>query len=36
MSKQNVDLVRRVLGEAQHNPAALWDLLDDEVLSDAT
>jgi ketosteroid isomerase-like protein len=32
MSQQNLELVRRVLGEAQHNPPALWDLLDDEVL----
>ena len=32
MSQQNLELVRRVLGEAQHNPAALWDVLDDEVL----
>jgi SnoaL-like domain len=32
MSQQNMELVRRVLGEAQHHPPALWDLLDDEVL----
>jgi ketosteroid isomerase-like protein len=32
MSKQNVQLVERVLGEAQHNPAALWAVLDDDVL----
>jgi ketosteroid isomerase-like protein len=32
MSRQNVEMVERVLAEAQHNPAALWDVLDDEVL----
>jgi ketosteroid isomerase-like protein len=32
MSQQNLELVTRVLGEAQHNPPALWDLLDDDVL----
>jgi ketosteroid isomerase-like protein len=32
MSRQNVELVRRVLREAQHNPPALWDVLDDEVV----
>jgi ketosteroid isomerase-like protein len=35
VSQENVDLVRRVLREAQHNPPALWDILDDEVLWDA-
>jgi ketosteroid isomerase-like protein len=32
MSQQNVELVERVLGEAQHNPDALWEVLDDQVL----
>jgi ketosteroid isomerase-like protein len=32
MSQQNVELIKRVLGEAQHNPDALWEVLDDEVL----
>jgi ketosteroid isomerase-like protein len=32
MSQQNLELVRRVLGQAQHDPAALWDVLDDEVV----
>ena len=29
MSRENVDLIQRVLGEAQHNPAALYDIVDD-------
>jgi len=32
MSQQNVELVLRVLDEAQHDPSALWEVLDDEVL----
>ncbi len=32
MSQRNLELVRRVLGEAQHNPAAMWEVLDDEVI----
>jgi ketosteroid isomerase-like protein len=32
MSQKTLELVRRVLRETQHNPAALWDVLDDEVL----
>jgi ketosteroid isomerase-like protein len=32
MSQANVEMVERVLGEAQHHPAALWEVLDDEVL----
>ena len=32
MSQDDVRLVERVLAEAQHNPSALWDVLDDEVI----
>lgn len=32
MSQQNVELVERVLGEAQRNPDALWEVLDEDVL----
>jgi hypothetical protein len=32
MSQQNVELVERVLHEAQHRPAALWEVLDDGVV----
>jgi ketosteroid isomerase-like protein len=32
MSQQNVELVERVLAEAQHNPDSLWEALDDDVL----
>jgi ketosteroid isomerase-like protein len=32
MSQENVELVERVLGAAQHNPAALWDALDEDVV----
>jgi SnoaL-like domain len=32
MSQENVQLVERVLEEAKHNPAALWEVLDDEVI----
>ncbi len=31
MSQENVDLVERVLGEAQHDPSALWGILADDV-----
>jgi ketosteroid isomerase-like protein len=31
MSRQNVELIERMHGEARHNPAALYELLDDEV-----
>ena len=30
MSQENVDLVERVLEQARHNPAALWEIVDDE------
>jgi hypothetical protein len=32
MSHENVELVERVLGEAQDRPSALWEVLDDEVV----
>jgi ketosteroid isomerase-like protein len=32
MSQQNVELVDRVLREAQHRPSALWEVLDDDVV----
>jgi hypothetical protein len=31
MSRENVEMIARVLDQAQHNPAALWEILDDEV-----
>jgi ketosteroid isomerase-like protein len=32
MSQQNVELVARVVDQAQHDPAVLWRLLDDDVI----
>jgi ketosteroid isomerase-like protein len=32
MSQENVELIERMLDQAQHNPVALWEILDDEVL----
>jgi ketosteroid isomerase-like protein len=32
MSRETVEMVERVLAEAQHRPAALWEVLDDEVI----
>jgi ketosteroid isomerase-like protein len=31
MSRENVEMIERVLDQAQHNPVALWEILDDEV-----
>ena len=30
MSRENVEIVRRVCEEARHDPAALWDIVDHE------
>jgi hypothetical protein len=32
MSREAVEMVERVLAEARHRPAALWEVLDDEVV----
>jgi len=31
MSRENVELIFRVLDQARHDPTALWNVLDDEV-----
>jgi ketosteroid isomerase-like protein len=36
MSRENVEMIERMLREAPHNPAALWDILDDDVRWDAS
>jgi ketosteroid isomerase-like protein len=30
MSRENVEIIQRMLGEAQHDPAALYGMVDDE------
>lgn len=32
MSRENVEIVARMLDRAQHDPPALWDVLDEEVV----
>jgi ketosteroid isomerase-like protein len=36
MSRENVALIERMLGEVQENPSALYEILDDDVHWDAT
>jgi ketosteroid isomerase-like protein len=36
MSQENVEMIERMLSDARHNPAALYELLDDDVLWEVT
>jgi ketosteroid isomerase-like protein len=36
MSRENVEMIERILGEAQHNPTALYEVLDDYVRWEVT